>query len=159
MKVLSIDPGYERLGIAVLEKEGGKETLLYSDCFKTNPKNDFTDRVFEIGREIEKVIDIYNPEDLSIENLFFNTNQKTALNVSEARGVIIYQAMLKGLKIYQYTPLQIKAAVTGNGRADKKSVIFMTEKLLKIDKKIKYDDEYDAIACGLTHLAHQKTNF
>lgn len=157
IKVLSVDPGYERLGLAVLEKDNkGKETLLFSQCFKTSPKKDFKDRLFEIGKEIERVSKIYSPTHMAIENLFFNSNQKTVMNVSETRGAIIYQAMKSGMKVFEYTPLQIKVAITGNGRADKKSVIFMVEKLLKVDKKIKYDDEYDAIACGLTHLARSK---
>jgi len=93
---------------------------------------------------------------MAIENLFFNSNQKTALKVSEARGIIMYQALSGGLKVFEYTPLQIKIAITGYGRGDKKQVTDMLHHLIKIDKKIKYDDEYDAIAVGLTHLASHK---
>lgn len=154
MKVLSIDPGYERLGVAVIEKENGKENLLFSETIKTSPKKEFTDRLFEIGYVVEKIIEKYNPEFFAIEKLFFNSNQKTATNVSEIRGALIYIALRNKMKVFEYTPLQIKVAVTGQGRADKKQVMFMIDRLIKIEKKIDYDDEYDAIACGLTFFAH-----
>jgi len=158
MKILSIDPGYERLGIAILEKEkkGAKEEYIFSETFKTSSKLDFKERLFLLGRRIEEIIEKYKPEILSIEKLFFNTNQKTATNVAETRGAIIYLAMKNNLKVYEYTPLEIKMAMTGNGRADKKQVIFMVNQLIKLDKEIKYDDEYDAIAVGLTFFAYKK---
>jgi crossover junction endodeoxyribonuclease RuvC len=157
MKILSVDPGYERLGLSILEKEkGGSEELIYSETFKTSPKKNFLDRLFEIGKRTEKIIEEFNPEYLAIEKLFFNTNQKTATNVSEVRGVIIYSCQKKGMKIKEFTPLEIKVAVAGHGRASKDQVISMTEKLIKIKQDIKYDDEYDAIACGLTFFAHHR---
>ncbi len=157
MKVISIDPGYERVGVAIIEKNNGeKEKLVYSDCFKTSSKLPITERFLLVGKEIEKIIKKYKPEAMAIENLFFNSNQKTALKVSEARGIIMYQALSGGLKVFEYTPLQIKIAITGYGRGDKKQVTDMLHHLIKIDKKIKYDDEYDAIAVGLTHLASHK---
>ena len=95
----------------------------------------------------------YKPEALAMETLFFNSNQKTAMNVAEARGAITYLAMKHGLTFSQYTPLQIKIAVTGSGRADKKQVISMIERLIITNKEVAQDDEYDAIACGLTFFA------
>ncbi|MCK5589212.1 MAG: crossover junction endodeoxyribonuclease RuvC [Candidatus Pacebacteria bacterium] len=156
MKVLSIDPGYERLGIAILEKENGIEKIIFSETFKTLAKDDFIKRMFLIGKEIEKIIKKYNPKILSIEKLFFNTNQKTATNVSEVRGSIIYIAMKYGLEVFEYTPLEIKSAVTGDGRADKKQMVFMVKQLIKIEKEVKYDDEWDAIAVGLTFFAYNQ---
>ena len=156
MKVLSIDPGYERLGIAILEKENGIEKIIFSETFKTLAKDDFIKRMFLIGKEIEKIIKKYNPKILSIEKLFFNTNQKTATNVSEVRGSIIYIAMKYGLEVFEYTPLEIKSAVTGDGRADKKQMVFMVKQLIKIEKEVKYDDEWDAIAIGLTFFAYNQ---
>ena len=156
MRIISIDPGYERVGIAVLEKSeetNNKEILLYSDCFMTSSKDNFEKRLKLIGVEIEKIIKKYNPIVLVIESLFFNTNQKTALLVSEAKGVIKYTALQKELNIFEYTPLQIKIAVTGYGRSNKEQVTLMTKKLIDIKKEIKYDDEYDAIAVGLTYFA------
>jgi len=137
-------------------KKGAKEEYIFSETFKTSPKLDFKERLFLLGRRIEEIIEKYKPEILSIEKLFFNTNQKTATNVAETRGAIIYLAMKNNLKVYEYTPLEIKMAMTGNGRADKKQVIFMVNQLIKLDKEIKYDDEYDAIAVGLTFFAYKK---
>lgn len=157
MKIISIDPGYERVGIAVIEKlPKQNEVLLYSDCFKTSKEDRLPARIALIGREIKKLIEEYKPERLAIEKLYFTNNQKTAMGVSEARGVIIYEGSLAGLTIHEYTPLEIKVAVTGYGKSDKKQVISMIPRLIKIDKKIAHDDEYDAIAVGITCLAVEK---
>ncbi len=158
MKILSIDPGYERLGIAILEKVVGekKEILIYSDCFKTKANIPFHERLKLIGQEIKKVVNTYSPEALSIETLFFTNNQKTAMMVSEARGVVIYEASCAGLKVFEYTPLQVKMAVAGHGSGDKKQIIKMIPLLVNINKEIKHDDEYDAIALGLTHFAYSR---
>lgn len=155
MRIIAIDPGYERIGIAILEKNG-KETILYSKCFKTKAELPFVDRLELIGREVARIIGEYQPEALSIENLFIETNQKTAMRVAEARGAILYQARILGLEIYEYTPLQIKVAVTGYGKATKTQVMTMVKKLVSGAESIKQDDEIDAIAIGLTHFAHYR---
>jgi len=152
MRVLSIDPGYERVGIAVLE-DGNPHKLIYSECLKTKSSLLFNQRLLEIGKGIEKVIKEYKPESMAVEKLFFTTNQKTVMGVSEARGVVIYEGAKAGLKIYEYTPLQIKIATTGYGKAPKDQVNLMVRQLIKIEKEIKHDDEMDAIAVGLTCLA------
>lgn len=152
-RVLGIDPGYERLGIAVVEKQNNKETVVYSECFHTPPKMPFHERLFLLGERVRVVIDEYSPEALAIETLMFNTNQKTAIHVAEARGVVLYEGARKKLEVYEFTPLQIKIAVTGHGRSDKKQMTEMVKKLVKIEKKDAKDDEYDAIACALTCLA------
>ena len=157
MNILGIDPGYERLGVAVIEKHvRGKETLVYSDCFKTLKDDAFHTRLFQVGSEIDRVIKKYSVGAFAIENLFFNTNQKTALKVSEVRGALIYIALNNNLPFFEYTPLQIKNAVTGYGRSDKNQVIDMVTKLISIEKDIKHDDEYDAIAVALTCSASEK---
>ena len=153
MRIISIDPGYERLGIAVLEKGTGKEELLFSECFITSTKEKHEDRLRLIGQEIEKIIKKYEPEAMGIETLFFKNNAKTAMKVSEARGVMLYEAAKNNLKVLEFTPLQIKVAVTGYGKSDKEQVTEMVKRLIKITKPIKYDDEYDAIAVGLTLFA------
>lgn len=157
MTIISIDPGYERLGIAVLEKEAGKEKLIFSDCFRTSPKDSHENRTLEIGLKLEKLIKKYSPTAFIFESLFFNSNQKTAMNVSKTLGALIYIAKRKGLDIYEFTPLQIKVAVTGNGRSSKEGVIKMIPLLIKIPRKKMLDDEYDAIACGLTFFANHHT--
>lgn len=158
MKVLAIDPGYERLGIAVLEKNESsrKESLLFSECFQTSAKQPFYDRLSLLGTEVERIIQEYSPSHLAIESLFFYNNQKTAMRVSESRGAVIYQAKKDELQIFEYTPLEIKQAITGDGRADKKQISLLLPKLITISKNIRYDDEFDAIAIGLTHFAYYK---
>ncbi|HEY9481053.1 MAG TPA: crossover junction endodeoxyribonuclease RuvC [Candidatus Paceibacterota bacterium] len=157
MKLLAIDPGYERLGIAVLEKEPRqKEQLLYSDCFQTAKTLPHAERLRLIGSELERVITEYTPEALCLESLYFSKNQTTAIKVAEVRGVILYTAARTGLKIYEYNPMEIKVAVTGYGKSDKSAVTAMVPKLIRIEKKIRFDDEYDAIAVGLTCLATER---
>ncbi len=159
MKILAIDPGYERMGIAVLERmTGGKDVLLDSACVQTSSKLPFPERLHTLGAEVEKWIKLWKPEALAIETLFFNTNQKTAMHVSEARGAVIYEAKCGGLEIYEYTPLQVKIAITGHGRGDKGQILAMVPKLVSIDKKIQYDDEYDAIAIGLTFFSSHRSH-
>lgn len=158
MIILGIDPGYERVGIAILQKEKGakKETILYSNCFKTSAKLNLPERLLLIGKELEDVIKKWKPEKLSIEKLYFEKNQKTAMGVSEARGAIIYVCKSFGLEILEYTPLQIKNAVTGYGKATKQAVYDMVSKLVELPKGIKQDDEIDAIAVAITGFAHEK---
>ncbi|MCF7833783.1 MAG: crossover junction endodeoxyribonuclease RuvC [Candidatus Pacebacteria bacterium] len=157
MKILGIDPGFERLGIAILEKNTGKEEVIFSECFKTKKELSFSERLLLIGEKINLIIKEYHPDALAIETLFINTNQKTAMRVSEARGVVIYEASKAHLKIFEASPPQIKMAVTGYGKADKEQVMKMVKMLVKIDNAKKSDDELDAIAIALTGLAHQKS--
>lgn len=153
MRIISIDPGYERVGVAIIERNGGREELIFSECIETSPKTAHPKRVFAVGERTASLIEEYKPSVLATESLFFKNNQKTAMKVSEARGVIIYEAQRAGLKIFEYTPLQIKIAVTGYGRSEKNQVTEMVKRLIKINKSIKHDDEYDAIAVGLTFFA------
>ena len=154
MKIISIDPGYERLGIAVLEKDGkNKETLIFSECFKTSAKLPHHERLSLIGNRIKEVIKKWKPEALATEKLFFSGNQKTAMLVAEARGVILYSGSSMRLSVFEYTPNEVKIAITGYGRSEKKQMMSMVTKLIKIDRDIKSDDEFDAIAIGITHFA------
>ncbi len=157
MKILSIDPGYERIGIAIIEHtQKNKDILVYSTCFKTKASLLFVERLKKIGEEIEKIVNKYKPEVLAIEKLYFSSNQKTVMGVSEARGVIIYCCSRNNLKIFEYTPSQIKVAVTGYGKADKNMVMSMVPKLIDINIPTNSDDELDSIAVGLTCLACEK---
>ncbi len=162
MRILGIDPGFERLGIAVLEKKErekpfdktqGKEEVIFSECFKTSANLDFAERLNLIGSEVKKIIKKYKPEVLAIETLFLTTNQKTVMRVAEARGVVIYEAQKAGLQVFEFSPPQIKVAVTGHGGADKAQIIKMVKLLVKIDNSKKSDDELDAIAVALTGFA------
>ena len=154
MRVLAVDPGYDRLGVAVLEREGGKEVLLFSSCIETDRTASLPDRLLVLGREMERIICEYNPTALGIETLFFNANRTTAMGVASVRGMIIYLAKTHDCTVYEYSPQQIKVAVTGYGNSDKQAVFDMLTRLVPNIPKGRRDDEYDAIATGVTCLAH-----
>lgn len=156
LRILGVDPGYGRMGIAVLEKSlKGKEKLLYSNCIETSSKDDIYCRFKTIGQEIKKVIEKFKPQEMALESLFIAKNQKTAMRVAEARGIILYEALKKSLEIYEYTPLEIKSSLTGDGTSDKTRIIKMIHLLIELPTKISLDDEYDAIAVALTHSARR----
>ncbi|MFZ2523464.1 MAG: crossover junction endodeoxyribonuclease RuvC [Minisyncoccia bacterium] len=159
MRIISIDPGYERLGVAIIEKEKNRrEELIFSECFKTSSKLPHSERLTLIGNRIKEIIKKYKPEQMATEKLFFSGNQKTALLVAEARGVILYSGRSLGLEVFEYTPNEVKIAITGYGRSEKRQMIDMVKKLItwtsdvQVGKK-NSDDEFDAIAIGLTHFA------
>ncbi len=165
MRIISVDPGFGRMGIAVIEQEQGfpRPNILYSSCVTTSPKEAFEKRLFIIGEAVRNSIAKHKPSVFAIERLFFSNNQRTALSVAEARGVIVYEAARGRLPLFEYTPLQIKTAVAGFGGASKEQVMFMVGNLAHFsgEKKIirgtkVSDDEFDAIAIGLTHLAYSK---
>jgi crossover junction endodeoxyribonuclease RuvC len=156
MKIISVDPGFDRVGIAVLEKGTKKSAVVFSECFTPKKSKNISDRIFEVGKEIAKVIKKYSPSAMAIEKLYITNNQKTAMAVGEARGVIIYEAMRAGISLYEYTPGEIKVAVTGYGKADKGMVMSMVPKLVELAQESASDDELDAIAIGLTCLAREK---
>lgn len=154
MRVLAIDPGYDRLGVAVIEKINNQEVLLYSGCLETNRKDSLPDRMLVLGNNITKLIESYGPTAVAIETIFFNKNQKTAVAVAQARGMIIYLAKLHHCEVFEYGPQEIKVAVTGYGNSDKTAVLAMVKRLVKNTPEKGLDDEYDAIAVGITCLAH-----
>lgn len=157
MKILGIDPGYERLGIAITEKtKGQKDIVVFSTCFKTKANLPFSQRLLLLGQEIEKIIKKHKPEILSIETLFLNTNQKTAMHVSEVRGMILYLAEKNKLEIFEATPPQIKNAITGYGHSGKTEINKMLKMLVNIDENKNSDDELDAIAIALTASVYLK---
>lgn len=155
-RILGVDPGYERLGVAILEKNKGdkKEKVVFSECFKTGAELEFSERLKLIGEEINRVIKKYKPEILSVETLFLNTNQKTVMHVAEARGVIIYEASKANIKIFEVSPPQIKIVTTGYGRATKEQIMKMVKILTGVENSKTSDDELDAIAIALTAFAH-----
>ncbi len=153
MRVLAFDPGYERLGAAVLEKQKGKEVLLHSECIRTTKSLSFPERLATLGAATETLIKKWKPDCIAIENLYFEKNAKTAMNVSAVRGMLLYIAASRGLPAREYTPLQVKAAVTGYGRGNKAGIALMVPKLLALPPRVRLDDELDAIAVGITCLA------
>ncbi len=158
VRILGIDPGYDRLGIAVIEKSTStKEVVLYSSCLQTSAKEDIYSRFKKVGETVAKVFDEYSPDVLAIENLFITKNQKTGMRVSEVRGIIIYEAVKRNIQVQEYSPVQIKSSVTGDGTSDKGRMIKMVGLLVKLPKKKMIDDEYDAIAVALTCSARLST--
>lgn len=154
IRFLGIDPGYERVGIAILEKNPlGKELLLYSDCFQTDKKLSHPKRLFLIAQKLRAVINEFQPTIMGIEKLYFSGNQKTAMAVSEARGVLLLAGSEAGMEICEYTPPEIKMAIAGYGKADKKQIITMVKMLVQVAPGKHFDDEFDAIAAGLTASA------
>jgi len=153
MKVLAIDPGYDRVGVAVLMFVEGRETVLFSTCLETDKTAQFSDRLLYIGNTIESILIDYAPDCLAIETLFFNKNVKTGIKVAEARGVILYCAKKYGCLIYEFGPQEIKSAMTGYGKSDKAAVYAMVRQLVANVPLKGLDDEFDAIAVGVTCLA------
>lgn len=155
--ILGIDPGYGRIGIAIIEKTGGGEKLIHSECFETDSKLPHPKRLLLIGEKVRETIEKYQPKKIAVETLLWSKNKKTALQVAEARGVILLEAARYGVLISEYNPNQIKLAITGYGKSDKKQIINMVEKLIKLRPAIagqkRHDDEYDAIAIAITCAA------
>lgn len=157
VRIIGIDPGFDRLGICILDKYPNKEELIHSQCITTSKKECFEVRLAEIGEELTKILKKYRPEELAIETIFFTTNQKTIITVAEVRGICIYLCHINDVTIHEYSPPQIKLAVTGYGKATKEDIALMVPKIL--NKKLSVgtlDDEIDAIAIALTHSAHRK---
>lgn len=149
--ILGIDPGYDRVGICVLDVENGKDRLIFSTCVQTDKKSDSNKRIAQIAFEVESVIQKYKPVCMGIESLFLFKNQKTVIQVAEARGVIKYVAEKCGLKIIEPTPMQIKSSIAGDGHADKSQVEYMVRNILNLGYEGKIiDDEIDAMAIALT---------
>lgn len=142
--------------MAVLERTNGKERLLFSECVETSSKTDFPARLALVAGECARLISEHKPDAMAIEKLYFSANKKTAMQVAEVRGALINVAASAGIPVSEYTPGEIKNASAGFGGADKKQVATMLHALVKIDKKIAHDDEYDAIAVGVTHLARTR---
>jgi crossover junction endodeoxyribonuclease RuvC len=159
IRILGIDPGFDRLGICIVDKEGKKETLIFSACITTNKKDSFEMRLAIIGKEVEHIIITHNPHELAIETIFFTNNQKTIITVAEVRGVCIYLAYIHGVKLFEYSPPQIKLAIAGHGKATKEDIAHMVPKILKQPLRIdSLDDEIDAIAIALTHSANRRNS-
>ena len=156
MRVLAIDPGYGRCGVAVVEKDNGREALVHSACIETSAKSEFPVRLAAIASACAKLIKKHQPDAVALEKLFITKNQKTAMRVAEVRGALIALAAGAGVPVFEYAPGEVKAAAAGWGRADKRAMAKMLRALVKIEKEIKYDDEYDAIAIAVTHLARAR---
>lgn len=151
MRIMGIDPGIAILGFGILDYSGNKFTTIHYGAVTTSSKTPLPERLQIIYDSIGDLIDEYKPDSVALEELFFNQNAKTALTVGHARGVAVLQAQKKGLDIYEYTPLQVKQAVVGYGRADKKQIQAMVKILLNLREVPKPDDTADALAIAICH--------
>ena len=152
-RVLACDPGFERLGIAVVEKSVGKEVVLYSTCVRTPSTLPFSQRLRALGEAVEVLIAEWKPTCMALEEIFFEKNAKTAIGVAQVRGMLAYSAALHDLPVESYTPLQVKVATTGYGKSTKTQMATMVARLVVLPARKRLDDELDAIAIGLTSLA------
>ncbi len=151
MIILGIDPGYAIVGYGVVEFKNGRYRSLEHGSIITEAGTDFNRRLEIIYNNVAAILAKYKPDCVSIEKLYFQNNQKTAIGVAEARGVVLLAAQQARIKIYEYTPLQVKSAVTGYGKAQKYQVQEMTRRLLCLKEVPKPDDTADALALAITH--------
>ena len=156
MIILGIDPGLATVGFGVVESEKGKTRPVDYGVILTPKEAALPDRLMMIESSVIKLIERFSPSEIALEELFFNNNQKTAITVAEARGVILLTAKKYCSSLYEYTPLQIKQALTGYGRADKHQIQEMVKRLLNLNKIPRPDDAADALAVALTHAQTQR---
>lgn len=151
MRILGIDPGYATIGYGIIEYDNFRFKTIAYGAVITTPDRSFPDRLCDIYNDICTLIDKFKPDCMSIEKLYFNTNTTTAIDVAQARGVIMLAARTVGTDIYEYTPLQVKQSITGYGRAEKHQVMEMVKTLLQLDSVPKPDDTADALAIAICH--------
>ncbi|MDR2646507.1 MAG: crossover junction endodeoxyribonuclease RuvC [Oscillospiraceae bacterium] len=151
MKIIGIDPGYAIVGVGVLEYKNNRFALLEASAITTQAGMPFASRLEQIHNELEDCVARHSPDAMAIEKLFFNTNTTTAIDVAQARGVILLTAAAHGLQLGEYTPLQVKQSVVGYGRAEKKQVQQMVRLILRLSAVPKQDDVADALAIAICH--------
>jgi crossover junction endodeoxyribonuclease RuvC len=156
MVILGIDPGFGRLGYGIIDYTNNKYKVLECGCITTEADSNFPDRLEKIEEDLQSVVSRYKIDAASIEELFFNTNITTGIKVAEARGVILCTLKKANIKIFEYTPLEIKQAITGFGRAKKPQVMDMVKSTLKLQKMPKLDDTADALAMCICHASTHK---
>ena len=156
MRILGIDPGFAITGYSIIDYVGNKFQLITSGSIQTLAGESFPLRLLSLNNDLQEIIDTYKPDAMSVEELFFNNNAKTAINVAQARGVILVVGCKNSIPTYEYTPLQIKQAVVGYGRADKVQVQKMVKTILKVDKLPKLDDTTDSMAAAICHAHSAK---
>ena len=151
MKILGIDPGLAIVGWGVVEHRGMQFRTVAYGSLQTPAKTRTEERLHSIFKGMQELLDTYRPDAIAVEELFFNTNITTGIRVAEARGVVLLAAEMASVPIFEYTPLQVKQAVVGYGKAEKHQVISMVTSILKLPKPPKPDDTADAVAIALCH--------
>lgn len=151
MVILGIDPGFAIVGFGLLRSEPGKQALLNCGAITTPAGLPLPTRLLQIQRDMDQLLEIFHPDAMAVEELFFSNNITTGIGVAQARGVILVAAERAGVPIYEYTPSEVKLAVTGYGKAEKRQVMDMTKRLLSLKSVPKPDDAADAVAIALCH--------
>ena len=151
MIILGIDPGVATIGFGVIRAERQKNTLLRYGVITTPPGIPLSHRLLQISGDMEELIHAFHPDEMAVEELFFTKNITTGISVAHGRGVILLAAEKLGVPIFEYTPMQVKLAVTGYGKAEKRQVMDMTRRLLKLEKVPRPDDAADALALAICH--------
>lgn len=151
MIIIGIDPGYAIVGFGAVEYRNNSFKLIEYGAVTTKAGEPFDQRLLKIDREITDFYKRIKPEAMAIEKLFFNSNQKTAIDVAQARGVLVLNAIKAGIPVFEYTPLQVKMSVVGYGRAEKHQVMEMTRIMLGLERVPKPDDAADALAIAICH--------
>ena len=151
MRILGIDPGLATLGWGVIEAEGGRQQLVNYGCILTTPQQRLPDRLKQIGEDMRDLLTLYHPDEIAFEELFFAKNVTTAFTVGAARGVSIAACAAYTDRLFEYTPMQVKQAIVGYGKAEKQQIQQMVKMLLRMEEIPKPDDAADAIACAITH--------
>ena len=158
MVVLGIDPGFGRVGYGIINFVNNKYKAIEYGCISTDANSYFPERLRKIELDLREIISRYNIDAASIEDLYFNTNSKTAIKVAEARGVILNTLVSLDIPIFEYTPLQAKLAIVGYGRAEKVQVKNMVKSFLNLEKMPKLDDTTDALAIAICHTHNYRFN-
>ena len=151
MRILGIDPGFATVGFGVVDSEGGKQQLVKCGVITTPAHTSLASRLSQLYDDLTQLLELFRPDAVSVEELFFNTNITTGIAVAHGRGVILLACEKAGVKIYEYTPLQVKQAVVGYGRADKKQVMEMVKRICRLSAPPRPDDAADAVALALCH--------
>jgi crossover junction endodeoxyribonuclease RuvC len=156
VKILGIDPGIGRTGWGVIEVQSSKFKIQNYGCIETSKELPLEKRIESLYDQLSRIIKEEKPDEIAVEELFFNTNVKTALAVGQARGVVLLLASQNTLPLGEYSPMEVKLAITGYGKAEKRQVEQMMMALLKLKVKPKIDDTSDALAVALTHAFSRK---
>ncbi|MFA5536189.1 MAG: crossover junction endodeoxyribonuclease RuvC [Bacillota bacterium] len=155
MRILGVDPGTAIVGIGLIDLAGSQYKIVDFGCIRTSAKDSDAERLHQIFISMQGIINDFKPHCLAVEQLFFNKNTKTALSVGQARGVILLSGREQNLPVFEYTPLQVKQAIVGYGRAEKRQVQEMVKVLLKLEERPTPDDAADALAVAICH-AHSR---
>lgn len=158
MHIIGIDPGLERMGFGIVQMTSRKLIPVEYGCIQTNKNLSVSSRLKQIYESLQKILETHQPSHFAIEKLFFNKNTKTALSVGEARGVALLAASVAGLRIFEYTPLQVKISVAGYGKANKQQVCYMVKAILQLNTNPSLDDTTDALAVAICHAQNTISN-